>query len=147
VLGDQPVEDHRGGMVLTTDRHRIDVGAALGLLQTTNWARALAQDALARSIDNSVCFAVLDLAEGGRMVGFARVVTDLATYGYLTDVVVAADRRGHGIGSWLVERIIDHPDLQGLRRLALLTAGAAPLYAKYGFVTSLGDLTYMERKS
>jgi N-acetylglutamate synthase-like GNAT family acetyltransferase len=84
--------------------------------------------------------------DGPALIGFPRVVTDLATYGYLTDVVVTTERRGRGIGTWLTECILAHPDLQGFRRLALLTRDAEALYAEAGFVTGAGTLVYMERR-
>ena len=95
------------------------------------------------AVTHSVCFGVYD---GPAIVGFARVVTDLATYGYLTDVVVAAAQRGRGIGSWLTECVLAHPDLQGFRRLTLLTRDAEGLYLKAGFVRGAYPLVYMERR-
>jgi N-acetylglutamate synthase-like GNAT family acetyltransferase len=93
-------------------------------------------------VANSVCFGVY---EGAATIGFARVVTDLSTYGYLTDVVVTPWRRGRGIGSWLTDCVLAHPDLQGFRRLALITRDAEDLYARAGFVVGAGALVYMER--
>jgi N-acetylglutamate synthase-like GNAT family acetyltransferase len=72
------------------------------------------------------------------------VVTDLATYGYVTDVVIVEDRRGKGLGEWMVECILAHPDLQRLRRLALLTRDAPDLYARFGFTAGPVSLGYME---
>lgn len=143
MLEDRPIERVRGEFVLSTDRRRLDVTAALALLRTTFWAGAMRRDVLERSIANSVCFAVYRQQE---LVGFARVVSDLATYAYLTDVVVADAYRGRGLGSWLVEAILAHPELQGLRRVALLTRGAAGLYQRYGFTSDTRDQTYLERR-
>lgn len=143
VLEDRPIERVRGEFVLSTDRRRLDVAAALALLRTTFWAGAMRRDVLERSIANSVCFAVYRRQE---LVGLARVVSDLATYAYVTDVVVAEAYRGRGLGSWLVEAILAHPELQGLRRVALLTRGAAGLYQRYGFTSDTRDQTYLERR-
>jgi GNAT superfamily N-acetyltransferase len=143
VLSDAPSEFRSGGFVITTDRTRIDPDAALALLQTTFWARDLTLEVLARAIANSVSFALFD---GPLLVGFGRVVSDLATYAYWTDVVVAASHRGRGLGRWLSECMLAHPELQGLRRVALLTRDGASLYAGVGFTEGPGSLTYMERR-
>jgi N-acetylglutamate synthase-like GNAT family acetyltransferase len=95
-----------------------------------------------RAVRGSVVFAVM---RDGRVLGLARVVTDLATYGYLTDVIVSESARNQGIGSILIECILAHPELQDFRRLALLTQDAAPLYRRYGFVDGAGESIYMER--
>jgi GNAT superfamily N-acetyltransferase len=141
-MRDAPIEVRRGSLLLTTDRRRFDAAAILALLRTTNWARTITPDVLARAIENSICFAVLD---GSRLVAFGRVITDLATFGYWTDVVVAEQYRGRGIGKWLSETMLAHPELQGFRRVSLLTLDAQPLYAKLGFTPGAGALTYMER--
>jgi N-acetylglutamate synthase-like GNAT family acetyltransferase len=79
-------------------------------------------------------------------VGFARVITDLATYAYLTDVVVDTAYRGRGLGLWFMERVLDAPELQGLRRITLLTRDAESLYLRLGFERGAGPLVYMERR-
>jgi N-acetylglutamate synthase-like GNAT family acetyltransferase len=93
---------------------------------------------------NSVCFG---LFEHDGIIGFGRVVTDLATYAYWTDVVIADGYRGRGLGRWLSECMLAHPNLQGLRRVALLTRDAAELYAGVGFTVGPGSLIYMEHRS
>ena len=82
--------------------------------------------------------------DAGRQVGFLRAVTDLATYAYLTDVIVADEARRSGIGSAMVALIVSHPDLQGLRRFTLFTRNARGLYEKFGFAAGMPDSTYME---
>jgi GNAT superfamily N-acetyltransferase len=99
--------------------------------------------ALERAIINSVCFGVF---ERTTLAGFGRAVTDLATYAYWTDVVIAEPYRGRGLGRWLSQCMLAHPELQGLRRVALLTRDAANLYAGIGFSVGPGSLTYMERR-
>jgi ribosomal protein S18 acetylase RimI-like enzyme len=143
MLGDLPVEFRRGPLVVTTDRRAIDLDAALVLLRETPWARAMSRETLERAAANSVCFTLL---EGERLLGFARAVTDLATYAYLTDVVVAESHRGRGLGRWLVECALAHPDMQGMRRVALITRNAVGLYTRLGFGTDTGDALYMERR-
>jgi GNAT superfamily N-acetyltransferase len=94
-----------------------------------------------RSIANSLCFALFD---GERQVGFARVVTDRATFAYLCDVYVLEECRGRGLGKWLVEEVGAHPDLQGLRRFVLVTKDAHSLYASLGFQPLAKPAGFME---
>jgi len=142
-MDDRPVEWSRGAWVVSTRRDRLDLDAVLALLGETHWGHALTAERLRTAMAHSVCFGVYD---GAALIGFARVVTDLATYGYLTDVVVATRWRRRGIGTWLTQCILAHPDLQGFRRLALLTRDAEALYAEAGFVIGAGTLVYMERR-
>ena len=132
--------------MLTTDRKKIDVDGVLALLLVSHWGGAMTKPVLERAIENSVCFSVVH-TEIGQQLGFARAVTDLATYAYLTDVIVAEHARGRGIGTWMVEAIVAHPDFQGLRRIALFTRDARPLYEKFGFSTDMPASTYMELRA
>ncbi|HEV8447976.1 MAG TPA: GNAT family N-acetyltransferase [Gemmatimonadaceae bacterium] len=143
-MNDRLVERRRGDLLLSTDRARIDQRAVLAMLHDSHWGAEVTVDILARSIANSLCVGVYD---GSRQVAFARAVTDLSTFAYLTDVIVADDSRGRGIGSWMVEEILAHPDLQGLRRIALLTRDAQALYERFGFSTRMATSTYMERRA
>jgi len=144
-MNDRVVEEHRNGLILTTDRARVDSEAVLAMLLASHWGGAMTMPVLERAIANSVTVSVLDGA--GIQVGFARVVTDLATYAYLTDVIVAETARRQGIGSWMVEAILSHPDLQGLRRVALYTRDAQALYERYGFSTDRPASVYMELRA
>lgn len=128
---------------VVTDAATIPLDAALSLLHTTDWAATMSRESLARAMQHSLCFAVLD---GSALVGFARVVTDRATFAYLTDVVIAEHRRGEGLARLLMNHILPHPDLQGLRRFALLTGSATGLYEQFDFAIGAGPLTYMERR-
>jgi ribosomal protein S18 acetylase RimI-like enzyme len=141
---DQLIESERDGLVLSTDRSRVDVGAVLEMLLASHWGGTMTRDQLERAIENSVCVGVYD---GSRQLGFARIVTDLATYAYLTDVIVAESARGRGIGSWMVEAIVGHPDLTGLRRIALFTRDAKGLYERFGFSTDPPRSVYMELRT
>lgn len=143
-MNDAPLEFRRGEFVVSTDRGRMDADAALALLHTTFWARSMKREVLVRAIANSVCFA---LFQRDTLIGFGRVVTDLATYAYWTDVVIAEEYRGRGLGRWLSECMLVHPELQGFRRVALLTRDGAELYAEVGFTVGAGSLIYMERSS
>jgi N-acetylglutamate synthase-like GNAT family acetyltransferase len=134
----------RGSFIFTSDRSRIDLDAAYDLLVDTHWAGTLSREVLQRAAANSLCFGVL---QGGRLAGFARVITDHATFAYLTDVVVHAELRGQGVGQWFMERILDSPELKGLRRITLLTRDAESLYRRLGFERGVGPLVYMERRT
>lgn len=142
-MNDRLVERRRDQLALTTDRRRIDQPVVLAMLKRSHWGASVTADNLSRAIENSVCVSIL---EGKRQLAFARVVTDLATYAYLTDIIVADDARGHGLGTWMVEEILAHLDLQGLRRFALLTRDARTLYERFGFSTRMATSTYMEKR-
>ena len=142
-MQDVPIEIQRGTLCLSTDRQRLDHSAVLALLRTTHWGHSLTREVLSRAIDNSICFAVFD---DHTLIAFGRAVTDLATYAYWTDVVVAEAYRRRGIGRWLAEAMLAHPQLQGLRRVALVTQAAASLYTQLGFRPIAGSLTHMERR-
>jgi Acetyltransferases len=142
-MNDRVVEARRGGLTLSTDRSRLQLEAVLEWLHDSHWGAAVTRQILERAVANSVCVAVY---EGDAQLAFARVVTDLATYAYLTDVIVAPHARGRGLGSWMVETILTHPDLQGLRRVTLLTRDAQTLYEKFGFSTNMPASTYMEMR-
>src|SRR2546430_1810108 len=135
------IEAVRGALCVSNGRRRLDRSTVLALLRTAYWGSSLTLDVLNRAIDHSICFAVFD---GQTLIAFGRAVTDLATYAYWTDVVVAEAYRRQGIGRWLSETMLAHPQLQGLRRVSLLTRDAAPLYAELGFRSSAGPLRYME---
>jgi N-acetylglutamate synthase-like GNAT family acetyltransferase len=142
-MNDRPIQLRRGEFILSTDRARMEPGIILQLLHDTHWGGGLSLASLSLAMANSVCFGVF---ERDTLVGFGRAVTDLATYAYWTDVVVAETHRGRGLGRWLSECMLAHPELQGLRRVALLTRDAADLYAGLGFSVGPGSLIYMERR-
>jgi GNAT superfamily N-acetyltransferase len=121
----------RGHYRVSTDPRRLDLDVIHGFLTARSyWAEGIPRDVVERSIRNSLCFGVYD---EDRQVGFARVVTDRATYAYLADVFVLEAYRGRGLSKWLLECVFAHPDLQGLRRWQLSTRDAHGLYARYGF--------------
>lgn len=104
----------------------------------------MTRELLERAVAHSVCFGLYD---GDALIGFARAVSDLATYAYLTDVVIDESVRGQGLGRWLVACILAHPDFQNLRRIALVTLDAQGLYEPFGFGTDTGAHTYMELRT
>ena len=141
-MNDEIYERRSGDLFVSTDRARLDLDLIHRELSRTYLATGIPRDVVARSIAGSIAFG---LYEAGRQVGFARVVTDLATYAYLADVLVVEDRRRRGLGDWLVESILAHPQLQGLRRFALMTRDAGPLYERHGFTAPDEPSGYMER--
>ena len=121
-----------GDYTISTDPARLDLDRIHRFLSTeAYWSPGVARDVVERSIENSVCFGVY--APGGEQVGFARVVTDRATFAWLADVYVESEHRGHGLGKRLVAEVLEHPELQGLRRWMLGTADAHELYRRFGF--------------
>lgn len=123
-------EHHRGGFTVSNDPTRLDAGAIHAFLTTSYWAEGIPRETVERSLRGSLCFG---LYEGDRQVGLARVITDGATFGYLCDVYVLPELRGRGLGMWLMECVMAHPDLQGLRRFSLVTRDAHELYRPFGF--------------
>jgi GNAT superfamily N-acetyltransferase len=129
-LGDAPIELTRGEYVVSTDRSRIDVAAVHAFLSRSYWSPGIPEDVVRRGITGAICFG---LYHGREQVGFARVITDRATYAYLADVYVLEAHRGRGLAKWMMEVIMSHPSLQGLRRFSLSTRDAHSLYRQFGF--------------
>ena len=115
---------------ITTEPDKLDLDAIHAFLSRSFWAEGIPKKTVATSIANSLCFGLFD---GKEQVGFARVVTDRATYAYLCDVYVLESHRGRDLGKWLIETVMAHPDLQGLRRFQLVTRDAHGLYSRHGF--------------
>ena len=133
----------RDSFVVSCDPADQDVDAIHAFLTESYWAKGIPREIVARSIRGSLCFALRDPA---RQVGFARVISDRATIAYLADVFVLPEYRGRGLAKWLVECVLSHPDLQGLRRWMLGTRDAHELYRKFGF-TPVGRPDWlMERR-
>lgn len=138
-------EWHRDGFTVSTDKARLDIELIHRFLAATYWARGIPAAVVRRSIDHSLCFGLYENLDGGeRQIGFARVITDYATFAYLSDVFVLEAFRGRGLGNWLVATILAHPDLQGLRRWSLVTREAHGLYRKHGFTALANPERYME---
>ena len=117
-------------IVVTTDRSLLDLDVIHGFLSTSYWARGIPRELVARSIEHSLCFGAF---ADGAQVGFARVITDHATFAYVCDVFVLESHRRRGVGKSLMAAIRSHPELQGLRRWTLSTRDAHGLYRQYGF--------------
>jgi GNAT superfamily N-acetyltransferase len=127
------VEVSRDGYLISTDPARLDRDAIWRFLRTAYWSPGVARDVVERSIENSRPFGLY--GPEGDQAGFARVVTDGVTFAWLADVFVVDEHRGRGLGVWLIETVISHPDVQGVRQLLLATADAHGLYERFGFVT------------
>jgi N-acetylglutamate synthase-like GNAT family acetyltransferase len=123
-------EARRGTYWITTDPARFDLEVIHEYLRRSYWAAGIPRETVERSIRHSLGFG---LFEWERQIGFARVVTDRATFGYLADVFILESHRGRGLAPWFMEVVLAHPDLQGLRRFGLVTRDAHGLYAKAGF--------------
>ena len=132
----------RDGYVISTDRARLDIDVIHAFLTTCYWAEGIPRDVVEKSIAHSLPFGIY---ANGAQAGFARVITDYATYAYLADVFVMPAHRGRHLAVWLVQVISEHPELQGLRRWGLLTKDAHQLYEKVGFVRVTDAARYMEK--
>ncbi len=115
---------------ISTDPSRLQLDAIHAYLTRSYWSPGIPKDVVARGIAHSLCFGVY---QAQAQVGFARVITDRASFAYLADVYVLEEHRGQGLSKRLVAEILAHPDLQGLRRVLLATADAHGLYAQFGF--------------
>jgi GNAT superfamily N-acetyltransferase len=131
----------RGEYHITTDRRDLDVRAIHGFLTQSYWSPGVPIGVVERAIANSLCFGVF---HGRDQVGFARVITDKATFAYLADVYVLEAHRGKGLSKWLLEVVRRHADLQGLRRFMLATWDAHGLYAQFGFTPLANPSRMME---
>jgi len=122
---------------ITTDKNKMDIDFIHSFLTQSYWAEGITKEIISRSIAGSLCFGVFNKEKqalpAGRQVGFARMVTDEATFAYLADVFIAEEHRGKGLSKWLMEVIMSYPGLQGLRRILLATKDAHGLYAQFGF--------------
>ena len=130
------------GVEISTDPSRFDLDVIHGYLTRSYWAEGISRERVARAIAGALCFGAF---EDGRQIGFARVITDRATFAYLADVFVIEAFRGRGVATRLMESIVAHPELQDLRRWLLVTRDAHPLYAKFGFRPLEKPERHMER--
>ncbi len=130
------------GYEISTDQDRLDVEVVFRFLsEESYWSPGIPRDVVERSINNSLCFGVY---HGEAQVGFARIVTDKATFALVADVFIVEAHRGKGLSKWLLHEVMEHPDLQGLRRLLLLTSDAHSLYAQFGFTEIGNSWRFME---
>ena len=136
-------ETHRNGYTISTDKNKLDIDSIHKFLANeTDWANGIPISTLKTSIENSLNFG---LYRKNKQIGFARVISDYSTIAYLGDVFVLKEYRGKGLSNWLMKEIMEHPDLQGLRRWILLTDTAEWLYKKFGFKELSHPEYYMEK--
>lgn len=138
------MEWRRGEYIVTCDRRRADLEVIATFLGDSYWAKGIPPALVRRALEHSLNFVLL---KGRAQVGFARVITDFATIGYLGDVFVLQAHRGKGLGKWLVECVMLHPELQGFRRWILATRDAHELYRQFGFAHLAKPDIFMEKSN
>lgn len=137
------MEWHREPYRISTDPNAIDTARVAHFLQHESyWGQDITLARIERSLASSLCFCLM---QEQTMVGFARVITDYAVFGYLEDVFIDDALRGQGLGKWLMQCVLDHPDIGGLKKLMLATADAQGLYRQYGFHPVKNPEMVMER--
>jgi GNAT superfamily N-acetyltransferase len=136
------VEYRRGEFLISTNRERLSLDVVHGFLTNCYWAKGIPREVVAQSIENALCFGIYD---GWSQIGFARVISDFATFAYIGDVFVLETHRGRGLGKWLMQCITEHPALQNLRRWILTTRDAHGLYSQFGFTPVKAPERFMER--
>jgi GNAT superfamily N-acetyltransferase len=138
------MEWQREQYTISTDKSKLDVGMIHHFLYTTAyWSFGRPMDTVRKSIKNSLCFGLYD---GEKQVGFSRLVTDYATFGWLCDVFILTSHRGRGLGKWLIQCIMEHPDVKSLRRIILSSRDAQEFYAEAGgFQPLLYPSNWMEK--
>lgn len=132
----------RDQFLVTCDPAKLDHDVIYEFLTSSYWSKGISSRTVEKSLSGSLCFALL---EGERQIGFARVISDYATIAYLGDVFILPEYRGKGLSKWLMECVVIHPELQGLRRWILATSDAHELYKKYGFTELKRPEIFMER--
>ena len=135
-------EQRRGEFLVSTDPRRLDLGVVHQFLTNCYWAKGIPREVVERSIQHALCFGIYD--GSGAQVGFARVVSDFSTVAYLGDVFVLESHRGRGLGKWMMQCILAHPALEGMRRWILVTRDAHGLYKQFGFTALQSAERYME---
>jgi GNAT superfamily N-acetyltransferase len=134
-------EIHRDDYFITTDKAKLDIAFLHNFLSNSYWAKGRTVETLKITIENSVCFGVF---HKDKQIGFARVVTDHAIFAYLADVFINEGYRGRGLSKWLMETIMNYPELSGVKKWMLGTRDAHSLYEKYGFVKPKYPERWME---
>lgn len=135
------IEFRRDDFLISTDKTLLDVDAIASFLAGAYWAQGRPRVVIERSLENSIVFG---LYHAGRQIGLARVITDKATFAYLADVYIAEAYRGRGLGKWLIETVLNHPDLQGRMRWLLATRDAHDFYRPFGWQPIAAE-RWMER--
>ena len=128
---------------ISTDKSKLDLSVIHGFLSTSYWAEDIPMEIVKKAIENSLCFGVYNK---NKLLGFARVISDYSTFAYLADVFIIEEERGKGLSKWLMECILKHQQLQGLRNFCLLTRDAHSLYEPFGFKNILKPQNFMAKK-
>jgi GNAT superfamily N-acetyltransferase len=134
-------EWHRGTYIISTDKNRLDLQVIHRFLTTSYWAEGIPLETVRRSLEHALTFG---LYLQDQQIGFAKIITDYATFAYIADVFILDPYQGQGLGTWLMETVTSHPDLQGLRRWILATKDAHHLYQKVGFTALKFPERFME---
>lgn len=137
-------EYRKDNFLISTNKMKLDLFFIHRFLTDSYWSRGITVDKVKNSIKNSLCFGVYDET---KQVGFARVVTDYTLFGYLADVFIIEEYRGRGLSKWLIECIVNHPDIKDLRTLMLATKDAHKLYEKFGFKPLEEPERFMKKKN
>ena len=137
------LEIRKNEYLISTDKQKLDIESIHNFLTyESGWSNGIPIEKVEKSIDNSLNFGVY---LGQKLIGYARVISDFSTIAYLGDIFILTEYRGLGLSKWLMETIMDHKELQGLRRWILLTSTAEWLYEKYGFTKLPKPEIYMEK--
>lgn len=137
------IETHKNDYTISTDKDRLDIASIHNFLANeTDWSKGIPMETLKTAVDHSLNFGLYD---NNIQIGYARIISDYATIAYLGDVYVLKACRGQGLSTWLINQIMAHPNLQGLRRWILLTDTAEWLYKKFGFTAVSNPECYMEK--
>jgi GNAT superfamily N-acetyltransferase len=132
----------RDRYTISDESERLQLEVIVDYLARAYWSNQRPRVVIEKSLRHSMCFGVY---ENQTQIGFARVVTDHATFAYLADVFILESHQGHGLGKWLVQTMLEHPEFQGLRRWILATRDAHGLYAQYGFTALENPDRYMTK--
>ena len=135
-------EQRRGDYTISCDVARMDIDVIHGYLARAYWSEGIPREIVERAVPRSLCFGLFELET---QIGFARVVTDYTTFAYICDVFVLESHQGKGLGTWLMQCVMQHPEIQGLRRCQLITRDAHTLYEKVGFRSISKPERHMER--
>jgi GNAT superfamily N-acetyltransferase len=137
----------KNNYIISTDKSKIDIDYVHRFLSQSYWSPGVSIQVVKKAMEGSLCFGIynndLQTLPACRQIGYARMITDRATFAYLADVFIDEDYRGKGLGKWLVETILAHPGLQGLRRILLATKDAHKLYEQCGFTSINNSERYM----
>jgi GNAT superfamily N-acetyltransferase len=137
----QIIEAHKDNFTISTDQSKLDREIIIDFLKRAYWAKGRPRERTERALENSLVFGLYD---GENQIGLARVVSDYAVFAYLCDVFIHENYRAHGLGKWLIQTVLSHPDLQGLRRWTLATRDAHGLYEQFGFKVPSNPNNWME---